>query len=801
MKNRSVKTASAIMVAAMGIACIVTVSAVSRWTMKRSIVSVKNAQARILLGTVTNVMEENFSGAEELVRRHARGTDLTEQSTRASQIRSFLSDHVPRYEGMHSLIYAKDSGEYFSTRLVPYPASYDPRTRPWYTWSRELVWSEPFLDYTDQEIVFCVSVPIPGDGGSKEGVTAVFFESERITEFLDTEELDDGDYLLLLSPEGRVLASNDGSWLGSDIFRDAVGSFKEESSDGRFSIRLGQDKYDFYIADVGDTGLRMMSGINTRNIRHSLERAFLAVFAVQFGLLSLLTLGIFGMIRHGVRPLEELVDLMSRAEAGDYGVRASLGNYKEISILSQQFNRMLLGIQTRDEILKHREIEIKNLAYYDPLTGLPNRTLLMKTLDRLLKKRDVSDEKEEGRGAILYLDLDGFKTVNDTVGHSVGDLVLQEVAHRISRNLRDNQTAARIGGDEFIVILEDVVSVDVIRRAASRIIETLNRPIDVGGMNYEIGASIGVVFYPTQGTASETLLKKADLAMYKAKKNGKNTYEVFEENLEEEIVVRNILETEIRRSLRERDFHFAYQAQEDIKTGAVAGFEALLRTNNPDLAAFSIEEIIAVAEETGMISAIEKNVFADGFAFLREINEGFDESLHLSVNLSSSHLMQHDFIPSFLEIVENSGANPRRINVEITESIMMKSMKTGQEKLEILEDHGIRIHLDDFGTGYSSLSYLRNLPIHCVKMDRTFIETIEGDEKNRRIVTLMVELTHSLGIQIVAEGIETGSQRELVASMGFDYGQGFLIGRPMTKKRILFALGETAVGTEPAEAG
>ena len=760
---------------------------------------------RLLLDYAARTVDERMVFAEEILKLLTEEPLLRNSGSPSYLKQKIITNYgslIPRIDHM---IFVEESGEYYTSGEVSFPPSYEPRERDWYRNALEshetLYWSDPFLDFLDQDILFSAVTKVRDDEGNFKGILAAHFDVNEINESFNDFELEERDYLMLVSRNGTILANKKAFFIGEEPFYSVLDSLKETGRSQSLEVNIQGSAYLALGRQLTSSGMLFISAVNKQDIQRKLSNRLGQVFLIELLILLIYICVTYFLTRKGILPLQKLSDLMSEAEKGNYAVRANLNEYREISDLSRQFNSMVEGIQTRDAILKNREIEIKNLAYYDSLTGLPNRTYLQSSLSKLMK--NYEGEKEIGfqgnvqEGAILFLDLDGFKTINDTMGHSTGDLVLREVANRLSHNTRYKQMAARIGGDEFVIILEEIETIEVIRKIADRILNILNKPITIKKTRYEIGASIGIVLYPTHGNDAEILLKKADMAMYKAKHNGKNNYQIFEENLEDEIIRRNMLEKEIRKSIKENLFHLNYQPLVSLKTGRISGFEALLRNSNEKLSGFSTIEIISAAEETGMIIKIEKQVLKEGFRFLRKIRDLFNEDYKLSVNISAPHLMQSNFTATIQDEIKLAGIPNSSINIEVTETMMMDSMDAGRAKLQELKERGIGIHMDDFGTGYSSLSYLQNLPISCVKIDKSFIDSIEEDEKKKDIIRLIIDMAHKIGLTTTAEGLETIEQHEYLKSCNCDYVQGFYYSKPLPQKEILNLL-ENRVGDPSA---
>jgi diguanylate cyclase (GGDEF)-like protein len=429
---------------------------------------------------------------------------------------------------------------------------------------------------------------------------------------------------------------------------------------------------------------------------------------------------------------------------------------------------------------KRADQQINALAFFDQLTDLPNRILLM---DRL-KQTMAASSRSENCGALLFIDLDNFKTLNDTEGHEMGDLLLKQVARRLTQCVRQGDTAARVGGDEFVVVLSDLGSDE--REAAhsaelvvENIRSVLNKPYLIKDISHHSTASIGATIFKGQTTAVDNLLKQADLAMYRAKASGRNVVSFFDPAMEASVRVRAELEEDLRRAIRDDQFLLHYQPQV-VEEGRVTGAEALLRWQHPHRGAVFPAHFIPLAEETGLILPLGRWVLETACAQLAAwaSNPEFAD-LTIAVNVSAHQFRQRDFVSQVLQVVEKSGANPRRLKLELTESLLVHNVDDVIEKMYALKVKGIGFSLDDFGTGYSSLSYLKRLPLDQLKIDQSFVRDILVDPNDAAIAKTIVALAQSLGLAVIAEGVETKEQRDFLAHAGCHAYQGYFYGRPM----------------------
>jgi diguanylate cyclase (GGDEF)-like protein/PAS domain S-box-containing protein len=424
--------------------------------------------------------------------------------------------------------------------------------------------------------------------------------------------------------------------------------------------------------------------------------------------------------------------------------------------------------------------EIEHLAYFDHLTRLPNRRLL---IDRL--RHALTASSRSGRdGALLFLDLDHFKTINDTLGHDVGDVLLQQVAERLISCIRESDTVARLGGDEYVVMLEDL-SEHAIEAAAQaetigeKILSALNQPFRLDENEYHVTPSIGVALFSSHEKSFEDLLKHADIAMYHAKKAGRNTLRFFDPKMQEVIHARVDLERELRKALEKEQFQLYYQIQVDI-TDRPMGAEALIRWIHPERGLISPFHFIPLAEETGLILSIGQWVLETACSQLRAWqNNSLTRDLTISINVSAKQFYQADFVTQVQAAICRHEIDPMLLKLELTESILLENIEDTVITMNALKEIGIRFSLDDFGTGYSSLQYLKRLPLYQLKIDQSFVRDIATDSSDQAIVRTIIAMAHMLNLNVIAEGVETSEQQGLLLNGGCSHYQGYLFGRPV----------------------
>ena len=429
---------------------------------------------------------------------------------------------------------------------------------------------------------------------------------------------------------------------------------------------------------------------------------------------------------------------------------------------------------------KAAEEQIELLAYHDALTGLANRRLLLDRLHQAL----ASSARSGRNGALFFLDLDNFKTLNDTLGHDKGDLLLQQVAQRLVTCVREGDTVARLGGDEFVVMLEDLSenppeAATQTETLGEKVLITLNQPYLLAGHENRSTASIGVTLFSGRQSSIEELMKQADLAMYQAKESGRNAIRFFDPDMQAAVIVRVAQEDDLRKAVQIGQFLLHYQAQVEGE-GRVTGAEVLVRWQHPQRGLVSPGEFIPLAEETGLILPLGQWVLETACTQLA-IWATRPEMAHLTVavNVSADQIHQPDFVDQVLAVLNNTGANPQRLKLELTESLLVNKMEEVIIKMALLHAKGVSFSLDDFGTGYSSLSYLKRLPLDQLKIDQSFVRDVLTDPNDAAIARMVVVLAQSLGLAVIAEGVETEAQRDFLASLGCYAYQGYFFSRPL----------------------
>ena len=453
-------------------------------------------------------------------------------------------------------------------------------------------------------------------------------------------------------------------------------------------------------------------------------------------------------------------------------------------------NHMVGTIQDITERTNAEE-QIHNLAYYDLVTGLPNRAHLYD----MIALAQTRCAKQSSKFALLFLDLDHFKQVNDTLGHNAGDLLLRQVSSRLSQAIRQRpsqgaaneqkvkgsspEAIARLGGDEFVVLVDYVDRVEDAAYVARRICKTLSESFNLEGNEVRITTTIGISLFPDDGTSADKLLKHADVAMYHAKEQGRNGYQFYSQSIHQLALERFAMERDLRKTLESDGFHLEYQPKVSIKTGDVTGLEALVRWQHPERGSVSPVDFIPLAEETGLIVPLGEWVLHTACKQMVEWIDAGVQPFIMAVNCSAIQLVRTDMAKVIKEALDSTGLNPAYLEIELTESLLMQDVEEGIKILQALKDLGLHVSIDDFGTGFSSLSYLKRLPVDKLKIDQSFIKDLTTDPGDAAIVTSMITLAHNLDLTVVAEGVEDAEQLGFLRAERCDEVQGYLISKPM----------------------
>lgn len=497
---------------------------------------------------------------------------------------------------------------------------------------------------------------------------------------------------------------------------------------------------------------------------------------VIYTLLAILVGSVFALLmaRGLTHGLQRLVAVADGIRNGRRDLRADADREDEIGRLGRNLNQMLDALAQREQELSAAQADVEDLATRDTLTRLPNRLLLMDRLDQAI----LSAHRDNYSLALLVIDLDRFKTINDSLGHHIGDRLIQQAAMRLSRCINPDDTLARVGGDEFVVVRNEVTQPGEVGHLAQWVAEALRRPYGIEGQELNSSCSIGISLYPDDGIDAQTLLRNADAAMYHAKEGGRGAFEFFSHDMNRRAVQRLKLENELRSALMRDEFRLLYQPQVDMRSGRVLGAESLIRWHHPELGLVSPADFIPIAEETGLIGDIGAWVLREACEQqLRWQADGLPP-LRVAVNLSVRQV-EPALVDLVTRVLSDTGLEPRYLDLEITESLLMHNLDENIAVLRRVSACGVQISMDDFGTGYSSLSSLKLFPVQTLKIDRSFVDDVVVERDDANIVRSIVAMGHSLGLKIIAEGVETPDQLDYLRALGCDEYQGYLYSKPL----------------------
>ncbi|MBK8958343.1 MAG: EAL domain-containing protein [Proteobacteria bacterium] len=611
------------------------------------------------------------------------------------------------------------------------------------------------------------------------GYLGITVDLDNFSRAVTDARVGESGYMFATDEQGRVLFGNPKLKLPGDFIAAAERAMGAQAKE--FAVTIDDMPTGVHVRRLNDNLLLFAAHPDSE--MQSLT--FQSATVVLFGVLLVVAVTGGGLVavlaRHIVRPVERLGTVAAEIGTGNWDIKSGIESDDEIGDLARSVEDMARNLKEADD-------RVRFLAYHDNLTGLPNRVMFREYLTRALSQAERAGHKL----GILFLDIDGFKRINDTLGHQTGDLLLKEVARRLTSRLREEDVVshgdedtkaddllARLGGDEFIVLLTAVHDLHGPGAVARRFIKTLGETITLNGQDCHIGASIGISIYPDDGSDAGELIKNADIAMYHAKSLGKNAYQYFQSSMNAAVLERAALEAKLRRAIGEGQLSLNYQPQINPKTAEVVGLEALLRWNDPEAGHISPGAFIPLAEETGLILPIGEWVIDEACRQARQWDARGLRSVPISVNVSGVQFERQDVAEIVRAAVSRHQLPPGRLEVEITESAIMRHPERAVAALKAMRESGVGVALDDFGTGYSSLSYLRRFPIDTLKIDRSFILEIDQNEEDAEIVAAIVAMAHTLGLRVVVEGVESDSQLEVIVAKDCDVVQGYVYSRAL----------------------
>lgn len=564
-----------------------------------------------------------------------------------------------------------------------------------------------------------------------------------------------------------------------------------DASDQSFLWHLATLELEIPLTDVQQVNVgTLYISVYSDAVQNLIEQMFV-LFLVMMVLSNLTGIYLSIYLRRRISdPILSLAEISHQVtNYNDYRLRAEVHSDDEIGLLSENFNKMLEQIQLRDTMLadkvEQRTDELKKLndrlrydANHDILTGLPNRNLFSDRANQALKDSD----RNKNKAAIFFIDLDNFKTINDTLGHDVGDQLLQIVAQRLQNVVRKNDTVSRFGGDEFNILLRDINHVESAALIAGKILDELQKPIQVETHMLNVTASLGMAIYPDDAKNVTLLQQHADTAMYSAKELGKNKYQIYNENLNIKNNERLTIINDLRSAIKNEEFQLVYQPKVDAQDDTIFGLETLIRWHHPERGLLMPDRFIPFAEESGIIVDIDLWVLRTACKQVQTWNQKYQRNMTLAVNMSSHHFSDHHFIDVLHDLLTETEMPAELLEFELTERVLVDSSDVTMANLKALKALGARLSIDDFGTGYSSLNYLRKFPIDIVKIDKSFISDLTLEPDDATLTLAMILLAKSLSLDVIAEGVETAAQREMLLAYGCNLMQGYYFYKPLDVK-------------------
>lgn len=518
-----------------------------------------------------------------------------------------------------------------------------------------------------------------------------------------------------------------------------------------------------------------------------------AIFLILLIIVIILSIQISqGLAEKYTQPIIELSENMKTAASGELNVHCDIHSEDEFGVLSDSFNQMMDIIstnyneaiyskkeaETSKQELQHHYEDMEKLAYTDTLTGLYNRAAFFKFANDILANNKMGLKNH----AIIFIDLDGFKSINDTLGHDYGDLLLKAVTKRFSSFINKDDILARNGGDEFVILRNQIKSMEDLEHFLAKLISISSHPFYLEDETVHISLSAGVALFPQNGLSLSELMKNADIAMYASKNTGKNSYTFFSSTMEDEVNRRNDLIDILRNAIKNKDIYLLYQPQADIKTGEIIGCEALMRLNSPIVGFVSPDEFIPVAEECGLIDELGEWALLEACNFNQRLADAGFKPIRISVNVSTAQLRSDRLIKAIETLPETVAMPLEYLEIELTESVLMTNFNHNLALINRMKELGVKIALDDFGTGYSSFSYLTRIPINTLKIDKSFIAGICDNKNDAYIAGTIINLAHQLGITVIAEGVETIEQLRILQGQMCDILQGYFFSRAISEE-------------------
>lgn len=673
--------------------------------------------------------------------------------------------------------------------------------------SGQLFISKPMLGRSSGKWSIQMTRRVNKPDGSFGGVVVVSVDPYYFAEFYKQVDLGKNSSITLIGRDGIVRARQSGQNvdIGQDLSKSVLTEKLKISDTGYYSAVSPIDgiKRIYNYRKLSDYPFVVSVGVDEGEILQSVDQRIVVYYLVA-GMVTSVVIGFIIILlsvtarrkdaeealRHAHDDLELKIEqrtqelFAANEELTAMNEELAAVN-EEFQNVNQEMEEEITERKRAEEQLTKKTEDIWHMAYFDVLTSLPNRAHLNKWLNEEMEKT----RRGEASGAVLFIDLDDLKMVNDTFGHTCGDEIIIMAGSRIIAEAGNKAFVARIGGDEFIVVLPDISDHKQITTIADRIVRALGKEHEAFGTCFHISASIGIAIYPSDGDTGEEIFKNADNAMYAAKKTGKSCWRLYAADMQAEAYERMVLTNSLRYAIERGELSLYYQPQVHIDDRTVVGFEALLRWNSPEHGSVSPGRFISLAEQSGIILTIGQWVLREACQFARRLTEKGMKNIHVAVNVSPKQLTTNDFIDNVRQILNEVGIEPCQLEIEITESALMVCVEDITCKLLELRRLGVCLSLDDFGVGYSSLTYLRQLPVDTLKIDKSFIDMIETDTNAAEIIGAIINMAHILKKNVIAEGVETEQQLRYLTENGCDCVQGYIFSRPLPEAGAMNFLG------------
>ncbi|QHQ61190.1 EAL domain-containing protein [Anaerocolumna sedimenticola] len=662
---------------------------------------------------------------------------------------------------------------------------------------------------TNKTSSYCIEIGCPITMETNESSIIIGYIISTINlsyfkDFLSSIKMGETGFGVVLDKNGIIVYHPDSRLIGTSIDNEKLGTLVNSyytgkiTQNGAFAYNYENNRkiYGYSVIPELDWVLLVK-----QDISEIINLAVIIIYVLGWTVIILIIFMILvsnKFAKSYTDPIIELKDAMRTASDGDLEVQSNIKANNEIGELSRSFNKMLHIIKgnynelsamheeliTNEEQLRNNYIRIEYLAYHDILTNLPNKLAFTERVNSTLALSPGSNKVH----AVYFVDLDNFKTINDTLGHDYGDNLLTQTAEQLLSLITSDDILARAGGDEFLIFRENLSSQREATEFAANVIDAFKKPFHLSGEIAYVSMSIGIAIYPKNGTLTNVLIKNADIAMYKSKDTGKNKYTLFDKSMEDELNRNTIILEILRGAIENNEIYIKYQPQINIITNKIIGFEALMRIKSGKLGELSPSEFIPIAEESGLIVELGEWILKEACRFNKNLMELGYTPYIVSVNISSVQINRTGFITMLDHVLKETGIPPKYLELEITESTIVSSITDAVTLLNSLQDLGVRISLDDFGTGYSSLNYLTSMPINTLKIDKSFIDNISKNRKDSLIAEAIIQLAHSIDVEVIAEGVEYNEQLSVLKAKNCDIIQGYIYSKPLYPSRLLAIL-------------